>query len=149
MTTVRTEKRERSIAGKFIKWAFIGFNLLMAFWIFDGLHSISKMEIHSTAEKIGSSIGATIGVTMLLILWALGDLILGTLVLVTRGNTVIIEESSSGFKALSFSGAAEESTFDLGRIDQHISQLKSVAAPAPSRTPAATSASQGFGKRRA
>ena len=148
MSTVRTEKRERSIAGKFIKWSFIGFNLLMVVWIFGGLHSVSKIPVHSTAEQIGSSIGATIGVTMLLILWALGDLILGTLVLVSRGNKIIIEESSPNFDVASLLGADEASSFDLRRIDQKISELKAERAPAPNRTPAIPS-SQGFGKRRA
>jgi hypothetical protein len=38
MSIVRTEKRERSVAGKLIKWAFVAFNLLMAVWIVGGLH---------------------------------------------------------------------------------------------------------------
>ena len=146
MSIVRTEKRERSVAGKLIKWAFIGFNLLMVVWLVGGLHSVSKIETHSTAEQIGSGIGATIAVTMLLTLWALGDLILGILVLVTRGDKIIIEEMST-FNAPS-SNSGSESTFDRGRVDQRIAQLKAESTPTPSRASAAPS-SQGFGKRRA
>jgi hypothetical protein len=146
MSIVRTEKRERSVAGKFIKWAFVGFNILMAVWIVGGLHSVSQIQTHSTAEQIASGIGATIGVTFLLTLWALGDLILGILVLVTRGNTVIIEESST-FR-VPFSQSSPESTFDLGRIDERIAQFKVESAPSPGR-PLAAPSSQGFGKRRA
>jgi hypothetical protein len=71
MNMVRTEKRERSAIGKVIKWIFIAFNLLMALWLVGGLHSISKMQTFSAAEQIGAGIGATIGVTVLLVLWAL------------------------------------------------------------------------------
>jgi hypothetical protein len=148
MSIIRTEKRERSIAGKLIKWTFIAFNLLMAVWIVGGLHSVSKIQAHSAAEQIGTGIGATIGVTMLLILWALGDLILGILVLVTRGNKVIIEESSSPFGALS-SASPSEHSFDLGRVDQRIAQLKAEVAPSSPRTMVAPSAAPGFGRRHA
>ena len=148
MSIVRTEKRERSLAGKFIKWAFVGFNILMAVWIVGGLHSVSKIQTHSTAEQIGSGIGVTIGVTILLTLWALGDLILGVLVLVTRGNTVIIEEPSTAAFGASSSPSSPESTFDLGRIDERIAQLKAETAPRPAKVLSPPS-SQGFGKRRA
>jgi hypothetical protein len=147
MSIVRTEKRERSLAGKFIKWTFVGFNLLMIVWIIGGLHSVSQIQTHSTAERIGSSIGATIGITMLLTLWALGDLILGILVLVTRGNKVIIEEPST-FSSPTPPSAGSEYSFDLARVDQRIAELKAEAAPSGARTLAAAGA-QGFGKRRA
>ena len=147
MGIVRTEKRERSFAGKLIKWAFVGFNILMAVWIVGGLYSVSKIPVHSVAQQIGSSVGAAIGVTMLLILWALGDLILGILVLVTRGNKVIIEEPSATFGAPSSKSSAE-SMFNLERIDERIAQLKAERAVSPARIPA-TPSPQGFGRRRA
>src|SRR4029078_13645960 len=93
MSIVRTEKRDRSAIGKVIKGIFVAFNMLMALWLVGGLHSASKIQTFSAADEIGAGIGVTIGVTVLLILWAIGDLILGVLVLVTRGNKVIIEES--------------------------------------------------------
>src|SRR5256885_890923 len=113
MSIVRTEKRERSVAGKLIKWIFIAFNLLMAVCIVGGSHLISQMETHSAAEQIGAGI-VTFGVTVALVLWALGDLILGTLVLVTRGNKVIIEESASPFGARP-AEALSESPLDFAR----------------------------------
>ena len=97
MSIVRTEKRERSFAGKLIKWAFIAFNLFMAIWIVGGLYTVSKIQTHTAVEQIGTGIGAAIGVTFVLILWGLGDLILGILVLVTRGDKVIVEETSPAF----------------------------------------------------
>jgi hypothetical protein len=148
MTIVRTEKRERSVPGKIIKWAFIGFNIMMAFWVFGGLHSVSQIPTHSTAEQIGRGIGATIGITLVLTLWALGDLILGVLVLVTRGNKITIEESLVA--SAPRSNPASESSYDLGRIDDRIAQLKTLSAEGPASPQAAVhTAPQGFGKRRA
>jgi len=148
MTIVRTERRERSLVGQLFKWAFIGFNLLMVVWIFGGLHSVSRIQTHSTLEQLGTAIGATIGITVLLILWALGDLILGVLVLVTRGNKVIIEESSSAFKPRLWSAADERPAFDLDRVDQRIAELKTEIVPGP-RVTMASPRPQGFGKRSA
>ena len=157
MNMVRTEKRERSAIGKVIKWIFIAFNLLMALWLVGGLHSASKIQTFSAAEQIGAGIGVTIGVTVLLILWALGDLILGILVLVTRGNKVIIEESASTFGARP-AEARSESPLDFARVDQRIAQLKAeaalsspraTAASSSSRAKAASSATPSFGRRHA
>ena len=149
MTIVRTEKRERSFVGQLAKRAFIGFNFLMIVWIFGGVYSASQIQTHTAVEQVGTVIGTTIGVTLLLILWGVGDLILGFLVLLTRGNKIIVEESSSTFSARSPSIADERSSFDLARVDQRIAELKAgAAAPSPSR-PMASPVPQGFGKRRA
>lgn len=149
MSIVRTEKRERSFAGKLIKGAFIAFNLLMAVWIVGGLYSVSKIQTHTAVEQIGTGVGAAIGVTVLLILWALGDIILGILVLVTRGDKVIIEEPSSTSRAYS-SSSTSTSSFDLGRIDERIAQMKAEASrPARTMVAASTPSAPGFGRRRA
>ena len=152
MNIVRTEKRERSVVGKAIKWIFIAFNLLMGLWLVGGLHAASKIQTFSAAEQIGAGIGVTIGVTVLLVLWALGDLILGILVLVTRGNKVIIEESASTFGARP-AEARSESPLDFARVDQRIAQLKAEAglssprAAASSPRTTASSAAPSFGRR--
>jgi hypothetical protein len=153
MNIVRTEKRERSAIGKVIKWIFIAFNLLMALWLVGGLHAASKIQTFSAAEQIGAGIGVTIGVTVLLILWAIGDLILGILVLVTRGSKVIIEESASPLGARP-SAALSEPSLDFARADQRIAQLKAEAALSSSRptassprTTVASRATPSFGRR--
>ena len=147
MSVVRTEKRERSAAGKLIKWAFIAFNVLMAVWIVGGLHSASKIPTHSAAEQLGAGIGATIAVTMLLVLWALGDLILGILVLVTRGDKAVIEESVSSFAHSS--STSSEFSFDMSRIDERIAQLKAEASSPRTTVAASAPSSPSFGRRRA
>ena len=111
---------------------------------------MSKIQTHSAAEQIGAGIGATMGITALLVLWALGDLILGILVLITRGDKVIIEETISAFGAQS-SNTASPSSFDLNRVDERITQLKAEILDS-TRTiaaPSIPSSSPGFGRRRA
>jgi len=147
MNIVRTEKRERSVLGKVIKGIFVAFNLLMALWLVGGLHSASKIQTFSAAEQIGAGIGVTIGVTVLLILWAIGDLILGVLVLVTRGNKVIIEESASPLGARP-SAALSEPSLDFTLVDQRIAQLKAeAAAPSTPRATMPSRAAPSFGRR--
>jgi hypothetical protein len=143
MSIIRTEKRERSFAGKMIKWAFIGFNFLMVVWVILGFYSVSKIQTHSVVEQIGTGIGAAVGFTFVLMLWALGDLILGVLVLVTRGDKVVVEEKPA-FSAFA-SDSTTPSVFDLDRVDQRIAQLKAQATPSPTRP--AVRSSPGFGKR--
>jgi hypothetical protein len=148
MTVIRTEKRERGFIGKLIKWAFIGFNLFMIFWTVGGLSIVSKVETHSTAEKIGASIGATIGITFILMLWGLGDLILGVLVLVSRGNKILIEETVVGSPRGSEFAPSDGGGF--GQADNLIAKFKAERETAtPKQSTALISpAAQGFGKRR-
>lgn len=79
-------KPKRSVFGKIIKWAFILFNLLMLVWLISGIGGSS--EVYSTAtsdaERAGAAIGTGIGVMLILILWGVGDMILGLFVLLTR-----------------------------------------------------------------
>lgn len=47
---------------------------------------------HPQAAKIGAAIGGTIGTGVIMVFWAMGAFILGTLVLFTRGRKTVIEE---------------------------------------------------------
>ena len=61
----------------------------MAFWIWSGLDAtVGKEGSLGTAE----SIGVGIGVTMLLILWVLGDIILGMIYFFTRPTRSFVKE---------------------------------------------------------
>ena len=148
-SVVRRETRERSAVGRLIKWAFIGFNILMVVWIVVGMNAASKMEVHSVAEHAGRAIGSAIGFVALLILWAIGDIILGILVLFTRGDKVITEQIAGGFAD---SGRiAEPPSGNFGNADELIAQFKAQQGrndvrPAPH--PAQVGAVSTFGKRR-
>ena len=50
---------QRSFFGKLIKWTFIGFNLLMLFWLVTGMMSASEVvsSASSDAEQAGAAIG--------------------------------------------------------------------------------------------
>ena len=82
---VKLRELKRSFFGKLIKWGFIGFNLLMAIWVFGGVgRAVSQTQALSGAEQAGAAIGTGIGAAMLVTLWVVGDIILGLFVLFTR-----------------------------------------------------------------
>jgi len=95
MSVVRREVSDRTAFGKVVKWMFIGFNILMIVWIVTGLGAASEsMEGPlNEAERAGAAIGTTLGMGMLIVLWALGDIILGMFVLFTRRKKIVeVEE---------------------------------------------------------
>lgn len=94
MGVVRREVSDRTIFGKFVKWTFIAFNILMIFWVIAGFNVASEtmQDTVNDAEKAGAAIGSTIGMGMIVILWALGDIILGMFVLFTRRKKIIETE---------------------------------------------------------
>jgi hypothetical protein len=129
-----------------VKWAFIAFNLLMLWWIVSYLSTVSEMKVHSSAEHAGKVIGSALGVGSLLMLWAIGDFIIGLLVFFSRGNKVVTEEILGGLPA-DHTNAGSTSAFD--RADDLIAQYKADlhVHRGPPSPPQATTSS-GFGKRR-
>jgi hypothetical protein len=95
MGVVRREVSDRTIFGKLVKWTFIAFNILMIFWVVAGFNVASEtmQDTVNDAEKAGAAIGSTIGMGMIVILWALGDIILGMFVLFTRRKKIIETEN--------------------------------------------------------
>jgi hypothetical protein len=78
-------KPKRSFFGKLIKYSFIGFNILMAYWLVAGTGAATEgMEAMSDAEQAGTAIGAGLGMTMIFAIWFFGDVVLGLFVLFTR-----------------------------------------------------------------
>lgn len=73
-----------------LTWVILAFNALMLAWMISGLVSAAhtssncSTEVYSDACRTGAAIGTGIAVTFILILWALGDVILGVIWLVTR-----------------------------------------------------------------
>jgi hypothetical protein len=83
----------RGALGHLCRWAFIGFNVLMAFWLVSGLFSASEVAgrysgPNAEAAAAGAAIGMTVGVMVILFIWAAGALILGMLSYFTRGEAV-------------------------------------------------------------
>ena len=78
-------KAKRGLFGKLAIWAFWGFNLLMVLWIWGGTKAaIEGQQAMTGAEAAGAAIGTGIGVTMLIVLWLIGAVILGLMALLTR-----------------------------------------------------------------
>jgi hypothetical protein len=82
------------VFGKLVKWVFIGFNILMVIWLVAGFGAASDTMQNSVndAERAGAAIGTTIGMGMIIVFWALGDIILGMFVLFTRRKKIIETE---------------------------------------------------------
>lgn len=92
---VQIETRQRGFFGKLMLLLFIGFNLLMLVWLIGGMGAAGQgYEQMSDAQKAGTAIGAGIGMMFIITVWALGDIILGFAVLLTRGKKVIITRES-------------------------------------------------------
>ncbi|MBR0994163.1 hypothetical protein JQ580_25915 [Bradyrhizobium japonicum] len=147
---IKTEKYQRGTFGTFIKWAFIAFNVVMLVWIIGGFHAASTIEVHSNAERAGRAIGSAIGVASLLTLWVFGDVILGVMVLFTRGTKVIVEKSIERTSPL---GAMSTSGGDFSKADELIAQLKrqqaeEVITRQPQYARSQSGAGSTFGKRR-
>lgn len=82
---VQLRKPTRGFFGQLFKWAFILFNILMAYSLFAGMGAATHgMEAMSEAGKAGAAIGTGLGAFMIVSIWAIGDIILGIFVLFTR-----------------------------------------------------------------
>jgi F0F1-type ATP synthase membrane subunit a len=91
----RVETRRRGFFGTIFWWVFLAFNVLLGLWLFYAI-KISSEHFQATADaaaQAGTAIGGTLAVGILLWLWVMGDVILGLLVLLSRGKKVTIERT--------------------------------------------------------
>lgn len=91
---VQREIRRRGFFGKVFKLLFIVFNGLMAFWLISYWVTAAKMiDGYATkAEQAGGAVGATIGTSMIALLWVAGAVVLGLFTLMTRGEKILVTE---------------------------------------------------------
>lgn len=82
----QVRKPKRTVLGKIIKWCFILFNIFMIYSVFKGMGGAGEVVANasSQAEQAGAAIGVGLGMTALAIMWVIGDIIIGMLVLFTR-----------------------------------------------------------------
>ena len=94
MPTVQREVSDRTIFGKIIKWVFISFNILMLIWMISAMGNVSEVDSQAMndAERAGAAIGTGLGMTLLLFIWGVGDVILGLFVLLTRRKKIVTVE---------------------------------------------------------
>jgi hypothetical protein len=96
MAIVRREVSDRTPIGKFFKYLFIAFNILMPIVLFAGCAAASN-EIsnagtgseYADAATAGATIGAGLAMGSLLFVWLVGDVVLGLLVLFTRRKKIV------------------------------------------------------------
>lgn len=83
---VQLRKPKRTFMGKVFKWLFIIFNAFMLFSLVQGIGGASEIigSAKDDIEQAGAVIGTGLGMSMLLSLWVMGDIILGLFVLFTR-----------------------------------------------------------------
>lgn len=89
----RVETRKRGFFGMIFWWMLLAFNAFMGLWLFHAV-KISSEHFQATtdaASQAGTAIGGTIAAGVLLWLWVFGDVVLGLLVLLSRGKKVTIE----------------------------------------------------------
>ncbi|ELJ8789279.1 MULTISPECIES: hypothetical protein [Vibrio harveyi group] len=78
-------KLKRSFFGKIIKYSFIIFNIFMAWWLIAGFNSATESSQGlQGAEAAGAAIGTGLGITVIVGIWLVVDIILGLFVLFTR-----------------------------------------------------------------
>ena len=91
---IREVRQRRGCFGTAFLVVFWLWNAFMLWALFSGLANVSNPNSYdSAAERAGAAIGTTIGVTMILVIWGAGTLILGLMVLLTRGRTEIVEHA--------------------------------------------------------
>lgn len=81
-------KAKRGFFGKIFKWSFILFNVFMIMWVvsFGGAVTETDTSVMSDAEVAGTAIGAGLGFGIQMVIWLVGDVILGLFVLFTRAK---------------------------------------------------------------
>jgi hypothetical protein len=69
-------------------WVVLAFNVLMLIWLIAGISTVGNndcaSQTYADACQTGADVGASIGIGIILFVWALGDVILGVVWMVTR-----------------------------------------------------------------
>ena len=96
MGQVQIEKRKRGPFGWVVAILFWGFNIMMAVGLWGGMQGAGEVltNAQSDAERAGAAIGTTMGVGVILFIWVLGVIILGMMMLFTRGKKVIVTQEA-------------------------------------------------------
>lgn len=147
-TVIRTEKRQRGVFGQIIKWVFIAFNVLMLIWLISGMSAVSQLTPASDVERVGHAIGATIGFSMIVSIWVVGDLLLGMFVLLTRGNKIIVEEVTGGRRGDESFAHESSTTVDADALIARYKQSQRSEMEQARPRPSPAMVQQGFGRRR-
>ncbi|AFK62883.1 hypothetical protein TKWG_14005 [Advenella kashmirensis WT001] len=86
------EEPQRTLTGKVIKWLFIAFNLAMIGWVMVGMGVFDRGS-QSSALPRGTENAEGMGVTMIILIWVICNLIFGLVVWDTRAKNKALQES--------------------------------------------------------
>lgn len=119
--TIQIERRKRGFFGWIFLILFWLFNAVMLVSCVSGLSSVSTTYsgLSNGAERAGAAIGTTIGMTMILGVWAAGAVILGLLVLFSRGPKFIETVSPTATPASSGALPLADVTSPSNEATQH------------------------------
>lgn len=80
------QKPQRTFIGKGIKWAFIGFNILMPLWLVFGLTDATEKVLNegTAAQQEREVINTSVGMLAILFIWLVGAVSLGLLLRRTK-----------------------------------------------------------------
>jgi hypothetical protein len=92
MPTMTIEKRRRGAFGWIVAGLFWCFNIWMIYAVVAIVSSSAQHvgQLSDKASKVGATISATIGFTMILWIWLFGAIILGLMMLFSRGKKIIV-----------------------------------------------------------
>lgn len=80
-----SQRQKRGFFGTLFLVIFLVFNALMVWWLLSYWAEIGgSLDQGSEAARTGAAVGATIGTSVILFIWALGAVITGLLALLTR-----------------------------------------------------------------
>lgn len=79
---------------RFLTWVILAFNLLMAAWLIFGVSgAVDSADCGNRVDQAaqdaceaGTAVGAGVGGVLIFVLWALGDVILGVIWLITKSS---------------------------------------------------------------
>lgn len=130
----RIEKRQRGIFGWIFLLLFWGFNAFMVLWVFGAISATSQLGASADRyEQAGRAIGTGIAFWFILSIWVMGDLILGVLMLLTRGRKVTIEETHDEPPVVA--GSARQRRATLEPAPRKVIDVTPQIAPPPLRSP--------------
>lgn len=92
IATVTTETWKRGPFGWIVAILFWSWNLLTAWGLFSGLAKTADhySTIGTDAERAGAAVGTALGAGAILFLWVAGAVILGLMMLFTRGKRILV-----------------------------------------------------------
>lgn len=96
MASITTETRKRGVFGWIVAVFFWAWNAFMTWCLISGLAKTSDhyLTIDSEAGRTGAAIGAAIGIGALLFMWVAGAVILGLMMIFTRGRRMMITQDA-------------------------------------------------------